>query len=43
MGSKTKKLESIRKQKARNCGAKRKAALRSNGTTQTPEKLFGDE
>lgn len=43
MASKTKRTESIRKNKARKAGAKRKATLRNKGTTKTPAALFGDK
>jgi len=42
VASKTKKLETIRKHKVARAGKKRKAALRTKGTTKTAKKLFGD-
>ncbi len=43
MASKTKKTELIRKRKVSNQGGKRKAKLRSEGTTRTAKELFGDK
>lgn len=43
MASKTKRTESIRKNKVKKAGSKRKAALRNKGTTKTPAALFGDK
>lgn len=42
MASKTKKLEYIRKHKASTTGKKRKAALRTKGSTKSKKTLFGD-
>jgi hypothetical protein len=43
MASKTKKLEIIRDRKAARRGQKRKAALRSKGSTKSAKALFGDK
>ena len=43
MASKTKKLETIRERKVAGRGTKRKAALRTNGSTKSPAVLFGDK
>ena len=43
MASKTKKLTYIRKHKEATRGTKRKAALRTNGSTKTRKELFGDK
>jgi hypothetical protein len=42
MASKTKKLELIRKHKLVRQGVKRKAALRTKGSTKSKKTLFGD-
>lgn len=42
MASKTKKTEMRRKHKKANQGAKRKAALRTKGSTKSAKTLFGD-
>ena len=42
MASKTKKTEYIREHKRSTKGKKRKAALRSKGTTKNKKTLFGD-
>jgi len=42
MASKTKRTETIRKHKVARQGAKRKAALRTKGTTKDQKTLFGD-
>ena len=42
MASKTKKLETIRDRKAARRGRKRKAALRTKGSTKSQQALFGD-
>jgi len=42
MASKTKKTEYIRERKRSTCGKKRKAKLRSNGSTKSPKVLFQD-
>lgn len=42
MASKTKKTEVIRKHKKAAAGSKRKAALRTKGSTKTKKALFGD-
>ena len=43
MASKTKKLKIIRKHKKAAVGAKRKAALRTKGSTKSGKELFGDK
>jgi hypothetical protein len=43
MASKTKRTELIRTRKTVNRGKKRKAALRSKGTTKSKKDLFGDK
>jgi hypothetical protein len=43
MASKTKKLESIRERKVAARGTKRKAALRTKGSTKSQKALFGDK
>ncbi len=42
MASKTKRTEMIRKHKKAAAGTKRKAALRTKGSTKTKKALFGD-
>ena len=42
MASKTKKTEYIREHKKSTAGRKRKAKLRTKGTTKTKKALFGD-
>lgn len=42
MASKTKKLETIRNYKKTAQGKKRKAALRTKGTTKSAKQLFKD-
>lgn len=42
MASKTKKTETVRARKAASCGTKRKAALRTNGSTKSAKELFQD-
>lgn len=43
MASKTIATETKRSNRDSKMGKKRKAALRSNGTTKKPKDLFGDE
>ena len=43
MASKTKRTETIRDRKKQRAGAKRKAALRTKGSTKSPKALFGDK
>jgi hypothetical protein len=43
MASKTKRTESIRMRKVAARGAKRKAALRTKGSTKSQKELFGDK
>lgn len=43
MASKTFATELKRKKRDARMGRKRKASLRANGSTKTPEALFGDE
>ena len=43
MASPTKIVKGIRKNKKTNQGKKRKAAIRTNGTTKSKAELFGDE
>ena len=42
MASKTKRTETRRKHKKARQGTKRKASVRTKGTTKTAKKLFGD-
>ncbi len=42
MASKTKKTEMIRAHKKAAAGTKRKAALRTKGSTKAKKELFGD-
>lgn len=42
MASKTKRTETIRKHKKAASGTKRKAALRTKGSTKSKKVLFGD-
>lgn len=42
MASKTKKLNIVRKHKVARAGTKRKAALRTKGSTKSKKALFGD-
>lgn len=42
MASKTKKTEYIRKRKVATSGTKRKAAIRTKGSTKSKKVLFGD-
>jgi hypothetical protein len=42
VASKTKKLEYIRKHKQSTRGTKRKASLRTNGSTKSAKELFAD-
>jgi hypothetical protein len=42
MASKTKKVEYIREHKKAGVGKKRKAALRTKGSTKSKKVLFGD-
>jgi hypothetical protein len=42
MASKTKKTKIIRKHKKARAGTKRKAALRTKGSTKSKKALFGD-
>ncbi len=42
MASKTKKTEYIRSRKVSTSGTKRKAALRTNGSTKSAKELFKD-
>lgn len=42
MASKTKKTEYIREKKKSTSGKKRKASLRTKGTSKTPKALFKD-
>lgn len=42
MASKTSKTEYIREKKRSTSGKKRKAAVRTNGTTKSPKVLFKD-
>jgi hypothetical protein len=42
MASKTQKTEKVRSRKAQKRGGKRKAALRTQGSTKSPAVLFGD-
>ena len=43
MASKTKRTETIRQRKRSTSGRKRKAKLRSEGTTRSAKELFGDK
>ncbi len=43
MASKTKKLETIRERKVVRRGKKRKASLRTKGSTKARKDLFGDK
>lgn len=43
MASKTKRTETIRDRKAARRGRKRKAALRTKGSTKSEKALFGDK
>lgn len=43
MASPTKKIRKIRKRKEAKRGKKRKTGLRTNGTTKSAAKLFGDD
>ncbi|MEQ1721532.1 MAG: hypothetical protein ABL930_00020 [Pseudobdellovibrio sp.] len=43
MASKTKKTEYIRERKKATSGKKRKAGLRTKGSTKTKKALFGDK
>lgn len=43
MASKTKRTESIRTRKVAARGTKRKASLRTKGTTKSRKELFGDK
>ncbi len=43
MASKTKKVKTIRKHKKARSGTKRKAALRTKGSTKSQKALFGDK
>lgn len=43
MASKTQKTEAIRKRKTVTRGTKRKAALRTKGSTKSAKVLFGDD
>jgi len=43
MASPTRKTEKNRKRKIATQGKKRKAAIRTNGTTKSKNELFGDE
>ncbi len=43
MASKTQRTETIRARKAQKRGAKRKAALRTKGSTKSAKALFGDK
>ena len=43
MASKTKRTETRRQRKVVSRGTKRKAALRTNGTTKSAAVLFGDQ
>lgn len=42
MASKSKKTKTIRKHKKSRAGAKRKAAIRTKGSTKSKKELFGD-
>jgi hypothetical protein len=42
MASKTKKLEFIRERKRSTVGTKRKASLRTKGSTKSKKVIFGD-
>lgn len=43
MASKTKRTETIRQNKRAAAGSKRKAALRTKGSTKSAKELFGDK
>ena len=43
VGSDSKQTSTIRNKKDANKGKRRKAKLRTEGTTRTPAELFGDE
>ncbi|WP_409478504.1 hypothetical protein [Pseudobdellovibrio sp. HCB154] len=43
MASKTKKLEFIRERKKSTSGKKRKAGIRTKGSTKSKKELFGDK
>lgn len=43
MASKTQRTEKRRERKANTRGKKRKAALRTNGSTKSEKELFGDK
>lgn len=43
MASKTMRTETVRRRKVQTRGKKRKAALRSKGSTKSPKALFGDK
>ncbi len=43
MASKTIRTETVRTRKANSTGVKRKAALRTKGSTKTQKELFGDK
>ena len=43
MASKTKRTETIRAHKKATSGKKRKASLRTKGSTKSAKKLFGDK
>ncbi len=43
MASKTKRTEKIRERKHNSTNPKRRAALRTKGTTKTDKELFGDK
>ena len=43
MASKTQKTESVRRHKRVTQGKKRKAKVRTQGTTKSPKVLFGDK
>lgn len=43
MASKTKKLEFIRERKKSTAGKKRKAGVRTKGSTKSKKDLFGDK
>ena len=43
MASKTQKTEKVRARKAQKAGGKRKASLRTKGSTKSPKALFGDK
>lgn len=43
MASKTQRTEKIRERKANSTGTKRRAALRTKGSTKSEKDLFGDK